>query len=164
MGTEMIDLNAELPDEILKLLGQICVNYGQLEHVLMLAIKRTTGGSLEEKVMMKIARDTGNVPALTKKARDEYAIRFMNQKLEADFEEALTAADDPKRRRHQVVHRLWGMKASGTVNWPEKYPRNVDDLKKLADDLRAAAIKINPLTGVLLDRAVLTEVSATSTL
>jgi len=137
-----IDFTCDLGDELLKVIGEIVVSFGQLERVIALTIKRAEPSTTladAEALVIRVGAD-GN------RAINSYQQLVMDQGLEADFEELMKKADAIAPRRHDVVHGHWGRDGNRCVRWQRKGEYKelyIDQLERLRDDIRHLVAEIN---------------------
>jgi len=91
--------------ELLQAVGRFVIAFGQLEHVLKLALKRINGRSYEEG--MSLAEEIRGNPALCKRIKDDYSIRAMNQGNENFVEQLLNWVVGLAQFRNFLVHGYW---------------------------------------------------------
>jgi hypothetical protein len=147
------ELTDDLPSDILILIGQINVGYGQLEHVLKLTIKRTTEGlSLEEAT--KMARSLGWM-GLRIKARTQFEKWALDQRMEKKFKIRLDHADCVVKRRHDVAHGVWGKDDRGNLYWERADPNKdpATELQEIRGQLRNLIRRMEKFTRVAPTRS-----------
>ena len=141
----MIDCTYELGDDLLQVIGQIAVSFGQLEHVVALSIKRTSPSmTLAE---AEALRDS--IVLLSNRAQESYVNWAMDQNLEANFRQRFEEVRGIARRRNDVFHAFWGRDGEGGVRWHRSgRARRIDinELRQLWDDIWQLAGRINEAT------------------
>jgi len=146
-----------LPDELYAALGRVSARYGQVEHVLAVTIRRTTGISFEDacaKCRNLRAKD------MRKEAKEAYRAWAVDKHREIDgaklasvFDDLVDKSGDLSERRHDVIHCCWSIKdgnvtatREGTLlKWDGK-PVTIPDVEKLADNLKQIVLQLNDKT------------------
>lgn len=159
---QMLTMTTDLPCDLLKIIGQIAVAYGQLEHALAMSIKRTTPGiSIED--ALELAE---SFSARRELATQRFGIWYQDQNLEGKFEKAIDHAREVAKRRHDVMHALWAKNGDNGVCWLRLGWYNAPDLAELQsirDDIYRTAMELNGATrndGVIIFDAETTAASS----
>lgn len=141
----MITCTYDLGDDLLKVIGQIVVSFGQLEHSVAMAIKRTAPSmALAEAVAL-----TDSIVERSKRAQESFERWAMDQDREGDFTKLIKEVRRMARRRNDVVHALWGKDPEGRVRWKRKSEDakiEIDRLRRLRDEIQRLAADINSTT------------------
>lgn len=141
----IVELTADLGDELLKVLGQITVCFGQLEHTLAMSIKRTTPDmTLDEAEKLR-----DGLIERSEKAQERFEVWAQNQDSEADFWSFMGKARALAQQRHDVVHAFWGKDDRDEIYWgrlAERRPVSIDVLKHLRNELYLLSALINHQT------------------
>lgn len=109
-GTDMarqVDLTDELPPELLVLLGRLLVNFGQIEYLLQLSIKRLSGKGLSDG--LRDAERLVNLSELCEEAQRLFEQQTMDQGLEGDFRNIITCVKNLNDMRPNVIHGFFGV-------------------------------------------------------
>ncbi len=144
--SDHIDLTPtyDLGDDLLKVIGEIVVSFGQLEHAVALAIKRTSPMTLEEAQAL-----TNGVVERSTHAQESFEKWAMNQNLEGEFKQLMGQVRGLARRRNDVVHGLWGKDPQGRVQWLRNAGGEeikIDRLESLRDEIQRLTLDINRTT------------------
>lgn len=141
----MINCTYDLGDDLLKVIGQIVVSFGQLEHIVAMTIKRTSPSM----TLAEAEALTDGIVERSTRAQENFEIWAMNQDLEGDFGKLIEKVHKIARRRNDVVHALWGKDPEGRVRWQRKgggTKIEINRLKQLRDDIRLLAALITGAT------------------
>ena len=140
----MMTCTYDLEDDLLMVIGQIVVSFGQLEHIVALTIKRTSPMTLEEAEAL-----TDGIVERSAKAKESYEIWATNQGLEAEFLKLVDKAGKVARRRNDVIHAFWAKDPAGCIQWRRNGLQkkiDIEQLKVLRDDIHLLAAEINGTT------------------
>ena len=138
-----------LPDALYEALGKVAVRYGQLEHVIGLAMKRHDPSRTWEQVfeqLQKLGREAGAAQAL-----ENYGVAVMDQKKEGELLAQFDRADALARDRHRVIHAHWATMpgAAGELvgnHNGEPIADKPETIVKLSEDLYEVVVAIDELT------------------
>ena len=141
----MINCTYDLGDDLLKVIGQIVVSFGQLEHIVAMTIKRTSPSmTLAEAVAL-----TDGIVERSTRAQESFERWAMDQNLESDFRQRIEEVSRLARRRNDVIHALWGRDTEGRVRW-QRSGKNIgieiNRLRLLRDEIRLLAAAITEAT------------------
>ena len=117
----------DLGDDLLKVIGEIVVSFGQLEHAVALTIKRTS-------LLMTLAQAqalTNGVVRRGEDAQESIAWWAMNQDREVEFTQLMDQVGGLARRRNDVVHGVWGKDEEGRVRWTRNQSASEFDVNQL---------------------------------
>lgn len=96
---------APLPKALYEALGKLSVRYGQLEHVIGLAMRRHDPSRTWEEVfdqLHKLGRVKGAAQALK-----SFGVKVMDQNKEGELLSLFERAEVLARHRHRVIHAHW---------------------------------------------------------
>ncbi len=137
-----------LPDEFLYALGQVSARYGQLEHIIALAMKRYTSGADWDEIfneVYKLGREKAAHEALIL-----FGIKIMDQSKEGELHDLLKCASDLAKERHEVIHACWWLddKTEQLMgnHRGKPTPHTTESIKQLAEDLFEVTKAINDIT------------------
>lgn len=137
-----------LPDEFLDALGQVSARYGQLEHIIALAMKRYTPGADWDEIfneVYKLGRETAAHEALIL-----FGIKVMDQSKEGELNDLLKRASNLAKERHEVIHACWGLddKTEQLIgsHRGKLTPHTTESIKQLAENLFDVTEAINDIT------------------
>ena len=140
-----IKLTCDVGDDLLKVIGEVAVTFGQLEHVLSLSIKRTR----PTMSLLEAQRLTDGITGRTEEAREAFEVWIQDQELEGKFSELMKELREVAARRNDVFHALWGKDAEGRVIWLRKSQYinpSLASLQKLRDDIRYMTARVDGAT------------------
>ena len=148
-----------LPVRLFIALGRVAAHYGQIEHLLTVTIRRTTGSSWEE------AFDRAQKLWARKKLREEVHTKFAAW---VDKHYSLSESDSRKQRfsaildrvtalceqRDDVIHCAWGINITGELRATRKgialetesRPIDIADVEALADAMLECLHALNEAT------------------
>ena len=156
-------------DELFSITGKIIIAYGQLEHVLKLALKRVTAISYAD--AMDIADKFRSNPSLADRVRKEFEKWAMNQHLEAQMHNVVEKIFEVNRFRNIIVHGYWHQKIEDQslrivkgASRIEITPGAKNDFQKLHQGIIAIRDALNALTSKKFKRNQSQNLSLTPTL
>ncbi len=141
----MMTCTYDLGDDLLQVIGQIVVSFGQLEHVVALTIKRTSPSM----TLAEAEALTDGIVQRSTRAQESFERWAMYQNLEADFGKRIEAVRRIARRRNDVIHALWGRDPEGRVRWQrsgENRGIEINQLRHLRDAILLLAAAITEAT------------------
>lgn len=141
----LINCTYDLGDDLLKVIGQIVVSFGQLEHIVAMTIKRTS----QSMTLAEAEALTDGIVERSTRAQESFERWAMDQGLEGDFAKLIEEVRKIARRRNNVVHGLWGKTPEGRVRWQRKGGPTVieiDQLKLLRSEIQLLAAAITDTT------------------
>ena len=138
-------------DEIFCVVGRIVIAFGQLEHILKLAYKRTTGKKYKE--ALDFADKLASNKALAKQLSDKFALRAMHQQLEGEMDKIIGRILKVNELRNVLVHGYWHKRFSsgdllvvkGGRGWPIT-DKTLGELRKLHGEIVAIRDTLNKFT------------------
>ena len=148
-------LTDKLPDDLLKVIGEITVATGQLEYVLMLSYKRASGKGMV--VGMREAEKLRAVKKLLKELKKTFEQQVHNAAANKELGKILEAVWNVYQDRHTVVHAVFVETSTGELarfysDKPRVIVKAVDygvELEKLTtllDNLRNVRDALNSFT------------------
>jgi hypothetical protein len=158
----MISCRYDLGDDLLKVIGEIVVSFGQLEHAVALSIKRTSPAT----TLTDVQAFTDILVGRSRRAQESFEVWAKDQDREGDFKRLTDQVGDIARRRRDVVHALWGKDRDGGVRWlrnGQERDIEIAQLELLRDDIRQLTAEINHATRPDLVTIDTTELSALPT-
>lgn len=141
----MISCTYDLGDDLLKVIGQIVVSFGQLEHIVAMTIKRTSPSM----TLAEAEALTDGIVERSTRAQESFERWAMDQDLEGDFGKLIEKVRKIAHRRNDVVHALWGKDPEGRVRWQRKGGNTIieiDRLKLLRSEIQLLAAFITGAT------------------
>ena len=157
-ATEILSmiLSDQWDDEITKVVGEIVIAFGQLEHVLWVAGKRSRKLSMQEWAELREGGRT--VPEKCRYLREEFTRQQMDDTLRSDLHQTLDKIVNLAETRNRIVHGRWGVKKlDGKIISKHRIWQNRDagvDVAKmiaLRNGIRDARDRLNRLTRGLMD-------------
>jgi hypothetical protein len=146
----MITCTYDLGDALIKVIGEVVVSFGQLEHTVAVSIKRTN----PRMTLADVQALTNGIFERSDDARESFERWAMNQELEGNFRRHIDEIRDIARcRRNDVIHGLWGKDPEGRVrwlrNWEDSGEIKMEQLESLRDQIQILIRKINGATSTL---------------
>ncbi len=142
----------DLPDELLRDLGNVMARYGQLEYMIVLTILRTTVRSphsdLDWEKVFAEARKLSRKQA-EDRAKEGYALLNQAQTSETEFVATLQRAKELSEKRDEFTHCHWYVGKDGQlvrVRKGKAYPVDFAEIEQLGDDLLNVTEAINQFT------------------
>ena len=153
----------DLPDRLVRALGEVSVRYGQIEYLLTMAIHRTEGLSYDDAIA-KVESMKGGARELRKEAKRQFnawALKMFGdgegQRRSEDFNALIDAWGKVADRRHDVIHCSWTVgKADGQLTGTRKGDVlmtdgrliEIGDVEELGNDLRQIVFRLNTATKI----------------
>jgi len=141
----LINCTYDLGDDLLKVIGEIVVCFGQLEHVVAMTIKRTSPSM----TLAEAEALTDGIVARSTHAQERFEVWAMDQNREGDFMRLIAEVRRIVPRRNDVVHALWGKDPEDRVRW-QRNGRDteieIDQLERLRNEIRLLTAAINGTT------------------
>ena len=149
------------PNELCRALGQVCVHYGRIEHVLTATIHRTTSCSWD--AAFEMAQDqlrprktmaAAVIDAFNKWADAKYTSADASAQKRR-FAELMSEIKDLCDRRDDVIHCAWGKDSAGQIRvtrrgqalaYRDRTPVQPSDIFRLAEAMARCAKELNDAT------------------
>ena len=145
--SKLVHLTGNMPNDRAQAIAEIVMQWGRLEHVLALTIKRTSGMTIAE--ALKRARALNSIDRLTDEVRSHFSVHAQNQDREGALTELLSDVLALAKLRNDVVHGLWCFDDAGAPLWirtPVRYEVGAESLVWIANHIGDLTAKINALT------------------
>lgn len=150
----------DLPDELIRALGEVSVRYGQIEHLLTMAIHRTEGLSYEQAVAKVESLKYGD--QIRKEAKRQFRTWAISKfhdtegkRRSDDFAALVDAWALYAEQRHKIMHCCWTVGITdgqptgtrkGDVLMNDGLPLGIGDVSDLGNDLRQVVFRLNTAT------------------
>ena len=146
-----------LPPALVTALGKVTARTGQIEHLLVVTLKRTTDGDWREVFDESEGKRGDKRRSEAKQAFREWARNnFDNADHRIkEFDKAIDRIGQTVKRRNKAIHSAWGFDKSRNLYATNKgkllrndsgEPFSVEDVEQIADELHACLYMINAAT------------------
>ncbi len=149
-----------LPPKLIQALGEVSARYGQIEHLLTMAIHRTSGLSYDEAFQkVEELRYRDQIRKEAKRRFREWVSKKFGEtegtKRSAEFDDLIREWTDLAARRDDVIHCSWSVgiddnqlsgARKGALLQKHGRPFEIKDVEELAIELRHFVARLNVAT------------------